>query len=161
MQINKNYIKAFTVQELLIGLVISSIIIGMVYTIYVQFNKQLITYSKDQSITMEFNQFRQVLSKDIYYCKDFSFNNDDELELIFSENVFTYKFLKDKIVRKRNNIEDEFQLPNGKIVYKYHIEQGYKEVEVFLQVFNREVILFENKIVPLDIRMNEFLISEY
>ena len=41
---NYTYKKAFTVQELLVGMVVSSLIMGMIYAIYVQLNRQLVTY---------------------------------------------------------------------------------------------------------------------
>lgn len=152
------HIKAFTVQELLIGLVISSIVIGMVYTIYVQFNKKLIMYGKDQSEIMEFNQFRQVFAKDICFAKDFSVE-DNELRIDFFDAVYVYKFLDNKIIRTRNTVEDVFKISGSKVFFKNYKE--FKMVSVSLKLLNENVTLVENKKMPIDVRLNELFVNEY
>jgi hypothetical protein len=156
------YTKAFTVQELLIGMVISAIIIGMTYTIYAQINKQLYVYQQNQDEIMEFNQFRQVFSKDIALCQYFKLLNNRELCLVFSNGNYAYRFENSQVVREREEgIKDTFKLSVAQLVVKEEIGtiSKHQTVQVHTSLLQEKIELFESKKEPIAITINNLFVD--
>lgn len=156
------YTKAFTVQELLIGLVISAIIIGMTYTIYLQINKQLYVYQHNQEELMEFNQFRQVFSKDILLCQYFELVNSKELKVVFPKEKYVYTFKKNLVVREREeNIKDTFKLTVTQLIQKEAIEDfaNYQTIRLHTRLLQEEVELFESKKEAIAVQINKEFVN--
>lgn len=166
LRANKTYYKkAFTIQELVVSLVISSIIIGMIYTIFIHINKQLIGYNDDQQELMIFNQFRQVLGKDILFATHIEQNDPKEFTIVFSNDSYSYKITKNSIIRDRNNgLKDTFNLEVTKIeLTNNKVEEMLldKAIRLHTRLMGEEIILFEGKIESNANRINELYLNEH
>ncbi len=166
LRANKAYCKkAFTVQELVVSLVISSIIIGMMYTLYIHVNKQLIGYNDDQRELMIFNQFRQVLCKDVLLATHIELNNTREFTIVFPNDSYSYRITKNSIIRNRNNgFKDTFNLEVTQIELtndKVEEMSVDKAIRLHTRLMGEEIILFEGKTGSNANRINEFYLNEH
>lgn len=109
-------IKAFTILELIIALLLSSIILAISYYTYFLLNNQLVTQQKKNGIINEFQLFENVFQNDFSnaaFIKDTMKTNS----LIFfkTDNEFIkYEFNENNIVRSFDSNNDTFRL-KGKI----------------------------------------------
>jgi hypothetical protein len=152
-------------QELLVGMVISSIIIGMMYTIYVQINEQMLGHNKNQQELMEFNQFRQILSKDMLLAKSIEGSNEKEFKLTFNKEDYTYTLNENMIIRDRNNsVKDTFNLVFTRMEIKEDDKdgaQGNKTLLLTTKLLGEEIILFESKSIANANQINDLYLNEY
>ena len=102
---DKIYRKAFTVQELLIAMVVSSLIMGMMYAIYVQLNQQLYAYRDYAQEQMEYNQFKSILASDLFHAHEIEAMEDNVIKLGFKEGrTHEYHFFAHRVVRERTDV---------------------------------------------------------
>lgn len=151
-------------QELLVSLVISSLIIGMVYTIYAQLNKQLFSYSQDQEEIMVFNQFRHIVSKDISLAKSIDKTGDEELEVIFPDKSHTYTFKYGQVIRDReNNIKDTFEIAIQKMELNQEVTGtvGDQTLTLTTSLLDEDIVLFENKSRSIADKINDLYLNEH
>ena len=151
---SRTHIKAFTVQELLIAMVISSLIIGMVYGIYVQLNKQLYTYSRHQQQMVVFNQFKQVLASDLFFAKSIEEDLDNRLTIKFREGgEHGYLFLHNKVVRNRDGVlKDTFDLNVSDFTLNHN--ESYSNIALTTELDGELITIFEGKEITIADRIN-------
>ena len=124
-------IKAFTLMELLIGMIISSILIAFSYSAYSIIYNQYLTYrniKKEVSQTMEFNA---VFNTDFQNSEFVTFDGNNLTLVRSNSSSLEYIFQEKFIIRKDNEVKDTFQLNNTDIIVKYPV---YKEQS--LQIVN-------------------------
>lgn len=148
--------------EMMVGLVISSLVISMVYIIYENISKQVSQYYSDQNELMEYNQFQSLFSKDIRLAKGLQIINDNQIIVdLFSEKA-TYFFEKDYILRK-TKVLDTFHI---KVVAlevgrKDEITSKNKNIRLKTELLDQEIIIFEEKEIALAERLNRYLLIEH
>lgn len=165
MQTKRTYrLHAFTMQELLVGLVVSSLIIGMMYTIYAQINKQLFVYKAQQDELMTFNQFKQLLSNDVQRSKQIEKQNDGSLVLTFSDERYTYTMKEKFVIRNRNNgIRDTLAIAITKMDLDLASTEDseYQTLRMTTHLLDEEIVLFEAKRTSVAERINALFLDEY
>lgn len=165
MQTKRTYrLHAFTMQELLVGLVVSSLIIGMMYTIYAQINKQLFVYKAQQDELMTFNQFKQLLSNDVQRAKQIEKQNDGSLVLTFSDERYTYTMKEKFVIRNRNNgIRDTLAIAITKMDLDLASTEDseYQTLRMTTHLLDEEIVLFEAKRTSVAERINALFLDEY
>jgi prepilin-type N-terminal cleavage/methylation domain-containing protein len=104
-------LRAFTLLELLIGMIISSIVIGFGYAAYSLIYKQYLVYKQVKEKIVEITQLDHVLSTDMRNAEIISFN--EHTLSLFGQNQHTleYDFQDSLIVRKENELSDTFKIP--------------------------------------------------
>jgi prepilin-type N-terminal cleavage/methylation domain-containing protein len=101
---------AFTLLELLIGMIISSIVIGFGYAAYSLIYKQYLGYKKVKEKIVEITQFDHVLTTDITAAETISFN-DNTLSLYGKDSkTLQYHFQDVLILRTENETTDTFKI---------------------------------------------------
>ena len=111
-------LKAFTLMELLIGMIISSIVISFCYMSYSMIYKQYMNYKAVKVELVEALELNSVLNSDISKAEKIVFDNN-KLILIKEENKsFEYNFLEKYILRKTGEVVDTFNLIPLNIVSK-------------------------------------------
>lgn len=151
-------------QELLVGLVVSSLIIGMMYTIYAQINKQLFVYKAQQDELMTFNQFKQLLSNDVQRAKQIEKQNDGSLVLTFSDERYTYTMKEKFVIRNRNNgIRDTLAIAITKMDLDLASTEDseYQTLRMTTHLLDEEIVLFEAKRTSVAERINALFLDEY
>ena len=155
---------AFTVQELLVGLVISSLIIGFVYGIYVQLGKQMMAYQNDQEAHMHHNQFRQILAKDVHLGEVIVAQDANSFSVQRKGTEHRYTIMKDIIVRNRpNGIRDTFFIRARDFELKEvtNTDHTGQALLVETELFGETITLFESKWQSVANRINERYIDGY
>lgn len=112
-------LKAFTLMELLIGMIISSIVISFCYMSYTLIYKQYQNYKIIKKELVEALQFNSVLGHDIVNADRVLFS-ENKLTLINNhEKGLEYNFSEAFILRKAGEVTDTFKLAPMNIVSDY------------------------------------------
>lgn len=153
-------IKAFTVQELLVTMVISSLIMGMVYVIYVQIHKQLYTFSEYGQQQMDYNQFKTVLASDIFYAKNIERYGESGLKLCFGKEEYQYLFLRNMVVRDRQGeAMDTFNIKTTS--FEFEEKEDYRTLRLGAQIQGEPLTIFEAKEIEVADDINQMYCNEY
>lgn len=115
-----NKVKAFSLVELMVVMLISGITISMAYTCFGLINHQLIMYRKDSEVNADQVDFQYVLRSDIHHCtlmKRSSFGFVLEFQ---ADEVVTYELYDFGLLRRKNQVVDTFKLNEPKAKYYYN-----------------------------------------
>ncbi len=107
---NSYHIKAFTILEIVISLAIMSIIIAIVYSIYVMMAEQLFGYSRTTDQINDYNQTHYMIKSDLFYSNQL-LKLQDGLRLITSKDTVDYHLIDSKLVRATSKVVDTFSVP--------------------------------------------------
>lgn len=148
--------------ELVIGMVISSLVISMVYVIYDNISRQVIEYTKQQDDLVEYHQFQSLFSKDVQLSKSIDIDNDKHIALEVKNKEIHYFFEKEKIIRKSVTI-DTFNLKVLEVEFNQNkkIEEKYQLMKLKIEMLGTSLDLFESKEISLAMRMNNYLLDEH
>lgn len=102
-------LKAFTLMELLVGMIISSIVIAFAYSAYSLIYKQYVSYRSVKSKVIETMQLHTVMSND-FNNSEYSTFDSNKLKLNTTNNTLTYNFIDSLIIRIDNELSDTFKL---------------------------------------------------
>ncbi|WP_353780192.1 prepilin-type N-terminal cleavage/methylation domain-containing protein [Winogradskyella sp. 3972H.M.0a.05] len=133
-------IKAFTILEVLISLVVMGIIIGLTYTLFNIMEKQLITYRNDNDVILQYNLLNTTLQRDIYYANYYEKEESTLVLFNYSEEKISYSFLNDKVLRAKQSIVDTFRV--HVISHKFEIfneKQNISKLDMKIKLLNEDV----------------------
>lgn len=103
-------LNAFTLLEVMVGVIISGFIMGIGYSVFVYSHKY---YTKSTNINREmvnYFEFSGVFIRDAEQATKIVQRSIDEIDLIASNQSTTYAFHSDVILRTKNQHVDTFQL---------------------------------------------------
>jgi len=116
-------IRAFTLMELLIGMIISSILITFCYSSYTIIYKQFLTYKKIKNELTETIQLNSVLNNDFANSKSMYFNKNS-LYMNRSISPLEYSFSENYILRIEREVIDTFHITAKDITVNYFKESA-------------------------------------
>lgn len=94
---------AYTLMEVLLTLVISSLVIVFTYTTFLFIDKQMVTYQTKTNAYQAYKLVEKTLSRDLYLCDTIEVK-ENQIDLInYDETIISYKKEGSKLVRKSNN----------------------------------------------------------
>lgn len=102
-------VKAFTLFELLIGMVISSIVIASSYFVYNLIYIKYLDYKEIRLNLVNFASFNAELEDNFYRSKSIK-RNDKELSFEFDNKTIYFEFLDSIIIRKESQVLDTFRI---------------------------------------------------
>jgi len=135
-------LKAFTLLELLIGMVISSIIITIGYTSYRVIYKQYLNYKLTRKEMIEVAAFQNEFQNNFYNAEVvkaeenaicFEFSGDKKIKFTFFDTFIT---------REINELIDTFKIENNNRV-KVYIDENNTEIKAFMfnsTLFNEPIV---------------------
>jgi prepilin-type N-terminal cleavage/methylation domain-containing protein len=130
-------LSAFTLMELLIGMIISSIVITFGYLAYQLITKQYLSYKTIKQVLVDASQFHTTFTNDLQNAE--IANASESKIFLFYKNTpaLEYEFAEKYIIRKREDLTDTFKIVST------HIKQEclFPEEKSFLQHFSFEVNL--------------------
>ena len=110
-------LKAFTILELLVAMVISSLVISASYLTYDIVYKQFLTFKKVDSNVLQALTFSNILNNDIA-TGEFVYKSNNGINVIgFDGNETTYYFGSDHIIRNVAGVIDTFSIPATNVKY--------------------------------------------
>ena len=127
--------------ELLIGMIISSIVIGFGYATYALIYKQYLNYKSVKEQLVETVQLHAALSTDLRYSELISFH-DDKLTF-YPKNApeLTYRFYDDWITRTDRELTDTFHIAVTDIRKQFI----FPDNELFVKQFSFEATTLKEK----------------
>ncbi len=133
-------IAAFTLIELLIGMIISSIVIAFGYSAYTLIYKQYNNYKEIKEKMMEVTQLHEALNTDFHTVEMISFH-ENTLTFYKKEYPLEYIFSDEWIIRKERDVADTFRVAATEV----HHTQRFPENGLFVQQFSFEVDILKEK----------------
>ena len=150
--------KAFTLTETVFGLIISSVLIAVIYTVFTSFNKQFATFQKQQLITNDYMVFDTTFNEDLYKAVTLHYT-DETLHLQrYDETVIRYVFTNDTIRRMHDaHTENMF----SKVVsYTFENNENHIAISLKLQLHDEMIDLNYYKRYSPDQTINTALTEE-
>lgn len=125
-------IAAFTLMELLIGMIISSIVISFGYMAYNLIYDGFLNFKKVKATMMETNQLNTTFGNDVRNAEIISSNENKLILFNKNEQELRYEFLPDYVLRTHGELTDTFK------VATHNIQQHFlfPENNMFLQQFS-------------------------
>lgn len=101
-------VKAFTLNELVIVMIITTIVVGLAFTVLSLVKKQLYAIQGNFSLNMEYNRLEESLWIDTNKFNNINYNSRNK-QLIFRtlKDSTTYIFSEDNVIKNR----DTFRIP--------------------------------------------------
>jgi prepilin-type N-terminal cleavage/methylation domain-containing protein len=117
-------LKAFTLMELLIGMIISAIVISFCYLSYTIIYKQYLSYKSVKKELVEAMELNAVCSRDIANADKVLFEENKLILLQEQHENVEYHFLETIVLRKNQEVIDTFKLAPVNIVPNYLIHSS-------------------------------------
>ena len=112
-------IRAFTLVELLVVMVISGIVIAITYQIYFIANKQFMQYKKgNEKVTQEVI-LRGLLNNDFFQSESVIRKSENNIEMQLADEKINYEWRDEFIIRVTNASRDTFFLPVSLVELKF------------------------------------------
>lgn len=130
----KNKVKAFTVLEALISLMLISIIIGLIYSLFTVVGRQMTLYEKENNEVVEYNLFNNVIKRDIERSNNYKILDNKVFLLDYLDNSITYHIYNGLIIRSNQVKIDtfNFQIRNHSFIELKNHKKAVIELEISL-----------------------------
>lgn len=100
--------KAFTIMELTIAMLIAALVISMTYAIFHIISRSLTDFTRKHDQLAEALQFDDLFRKNMDQCREVRFS-DSHLDVLFDSTVIHYEFQPTQIIRSAAG-KDTFRL---------------------------------------------------
>jgi len=139
-------LKAFTLMELLIGMIISSIVIAFSYGAYTMIYKQYLNFKQTKMKLMDVSQFNSVMQNDFIRANAIHFK-ENNLLLTNEKNVITlqYKFLDTYISRTDQEVIDTFHLNTENIKSNFIHSSGAITTDIINELSFESLVFGEKE----------------
>ena len=142
---NSNYIKAFSIVEVMVSMVITAIIVGLIFGVFTIVSEQILRFKKENEQTADFNRLSYSLSKSVFDCEEMIVRDSGVYFQTYDGDVIFYKKEAAYLIRKALTFTDTFKIQLDEIridsVFNSNKSKVFQKLE--LQFF-----INENK-VPL------------
>lgn len=135
-------IKAFTLMELLIGMIISAIVIAFCYSAYFIVSERLTSYRTSKAEINETMTLRALLYNELESC-EFATYDSSSHKISFKKynGSSEYTFSETCILRKVNEVLDTFKIKSTDLLIEYPQERkGYASVFIGKISFKAKVL---------------------
>jgi prepilin-type N-terminal cleavage/methylation domain-containing protein len=128
----KTKVRAFTIIELIMAMLISSVIISMVYYVYILFNHQFSNYREKVNAIDEYLILQKALRTDMESADAISAPSASEItcSIIREKEMVVYTFSNGYIARSCGDARDTFHIKNSGYEATYFKETGLVETLV-------------------------------
>ncbi len=133
--------KAFTLIELLIGMIISSIVITFCYMSYTMISKQYMNYKLIKEELVDALQFNSILNNDIEKANSIHFNENKLIIVTEFNEILEYNFVERYILRNSDAVVDTFNLMPVNVAPNFVLNDGDAENKLLVSFsFDAEVL---------------------
>lgn len=149
-------VKAFTILETIITLVVSSLIIAFVYQIYSTVSLQFKQYEGLQNEAINFDQFNTVFTRDVNLCQYIEHVTDHTVRLKFSKKSITYHFENTYTIRHGEH-KDTFNVKVHATEWQPwsgNTQRATETLTLKTIVSDRHIDIFEHKPIDIATRIN-------
>lgn len=136
-------ISAFTLLELLIGMILSSIVIGFCYTGYSIIHKQYLNYNMIKRQNTSAIQLNSILNTDFVNAGYVMYDSDKLILNSESKSQLPYEFKENYILRSANGLTDTFMFSPVNIKPEYLKESSGLPLAIISEFSFDAIILGE------------------
>lgn len=140
-------VKAFTLSEMLVVLVVSSLVIALAFSVLSMVRKQVITIQENYRLKQELRFFELNVIRDINTNSVTFSKNEGKLVLKGINDNIVYQFLDSVVIRKRDtlhiSIKNKTLFLDGKVVQEGTIDA--MELEVSFPFPNQTLFVQQQK----------------
>ena len=124
--INPN-LKAFTLLEMLVVMVLTGIVFGIGYTTYDLMHKQFAQYESHHEELLRLEQLKTLLKTDFFEARKIT-KNHSGIRIEQMEETIAYLFENEHIIRLKMGVNDTFHYPTGEVNMFYEKQrQDFQE----------------------------------
>ncbi len=150
----KRNAKAFTVLELIVSMILSTIVVLIAVLAFELINLQFCNYKKTNDKMMSFLELESLLSHDFQFSKKVEWYDNNSIKFIMPDNKpFSYQLFDTCVVRTNESASDTFCLKINKIE-KSFLDPGKSNLILSLKletsVLNENYSLFFEKLYAAD-----------
>ncbi|MBC8756042.1 hypothetical protein H2O64_15295 [Kordia sp. YSTF-M3] len=157
MMLSKKY-KAFTLTETIFGLIISSVLIGVIYTVFTTFNKQFVMFQQQQLQSNAYVLFDATFKQDLYKANAISYKSDQLILENYKEKTKIYTVQKNSIIR--NFDEHSEVILTNVLSFGYKKQDAYHIINLQVRIYDETINLtYQKKENPANV-INEAFIDE-
>jgi hypothetical protein len=149
MILTKKY-KAFTLTETIFGLIITSVLIGVIYTVFTTFNKQFFMFQKQQLQSNTYVLFDATFKQDLYKANAIHYENEQLILENYEEKTKVYTFKNDSITRIFD-VHSEIILTDV-VSFTYEKQKAYHVVNLQVRMYDEIIkLVYQKKENPANI----------
>lgn len=142
----KKKLKAFTLMELVVTMIISSIVIGMGYSAYSIIYKQYLNYKSLRTELMDVAGLNAELAANFYHCSRVLKQGENGLCFeLKKDKKINFEFSEQYILRKENDLIDTFKVAAKNCVFKYLLDDTDKKASL-VHTFSFDSELLKEKV---------------
>lgn len=108
-------LKAFSMLELMVSILISGIIISAAYSVFIFSNKQFFKFTAIKTNIRDYFELSSTLKRDFEMAKKVIKKSDDQVEMQLTDKSINYQFLANYITRSTDLHIDTFMFPSTDI----------------------------------------------
>lgn len=152
----KTKYKAFTITETVFGLIISSVLIGVIYTVFTAFNKQFYQFKQQQEQANTYFIFDSTFRADLYKATDIYFENETVFLTDYNGIIASYTFKGNDVSRTYNEHTETILYNVEK--YAFQTNENYNSIQLEFKL-HKEIIkhIYQKKKDPAKSINNTFI----
>jgi hypothetical protein len=108
-------VRAFSILETIIGMIVSAIILGVIYVIFDILFIQMDNYKKINFVQNEVARLRFSLNKDVFESEELFLDNDKICFEKFNKETILYDLSENFLIRKHKTFVDTFHLSSASL----------------------------------------------
>jgi type II secretory pathway pseudopilin PulG len=113
---NKNSLRAFSIIETIVGMVISTIIMGILFVIFTITTERMVDFKNQNQFISDLNRLTYSINKDIFENEKMSVIGNEFIFDGYSGQQVKYNFLEEYTLRSRETFIDTFKIKLKQIV---------------------------------------------
>ncbi len=115
-----NTLKAFTLVELLVAMIITGIVVGITYQVYIMANRQFNSYKSGNEKLSQIIVFKGLLHTDFFQSSSVSKSLEKGIEVVYSDKKILYEWNDKYLLRNDNGLRDTFFINIRSSEMKFH-----------------------------------------
>ena len=114
---NQN-LKAFTLMNFVVGMIITSIIMTSFYEAYQYMNEEVNLYRDQNNSVLDALNFQVNMNKDMLRAESITLISEDEILVTNLSDKYYYEFKDDYILKKTDDMTDTFKIKASEILFE-------------------------------------------
>ncbi|NHN27978.1 prepilin-type N-terminal cleavage/methylation domain-containing protein [Flavobacterium jejuense] len=140
---NSNYIKAFSIVEVMVSMVITAIIVGLIFGVFTIVSEQILAFKKENEQTADFNRLSYSLNKAVFDSEKMMVRENGVYFQTYDGDTVFYQKEETYFIRKAQNFTDTFKIQINEIrmdsLFNSKKSKVFQKLELQL-VINKNII---------------------
>ncbi len=140
-----NKLKAFTLMNLMIGIIVSGIVMASFYNAFDFLNEEIKLYNEQQTGVLDMLNLQINLNKDFMLAKKVIPGEENSIVIEQTNGATSYDFQPGYILRTKNENRDTFKISVNDFQTEKNELMWVKSISLKSMLDKREIFLFFNK----------------